>query len=330
MRLFIYELISAGSLGPDVPQSLRNEGAAMLAAAVEDFEQIPGVHALTLLAEDFAGSIGRHLRRTTLADEPRAFHDIAVSADAALIIAPEFDDWLDRRIGWAVAAGCRILGCNHEAIRLTGDKFKLARRLQDAGIATPSTQLLSPTSPAPTEFPCVLKPRHGAGSQATFLIPKAAAWPAALAHARAEWPKGDLILQPFHPGQPASVALLVGPQQILATPGATQRLSTDGRFRYEGGVTPLPQPLRQRAIALARRAVATVAGLEGWIGVDVILGAAADGREDAVIEINPRLTTSYIGLRRLARTNLADVWLRLWRGAQVDELDWSEEPMEFG
>ena len=52
---------------------------------------------------------------------------------------------------------------------------------------------------------------------------------------------------------------------------------------------------------LARAAVRAIAGLRGYVGVDLVLG------EDAVrcIEINPRLTTSYIALRRVARLNLA-------------------------
>ena len=37
-----------------------------------------------------------------------------------------------------------------------------------------------------------------------------------------------------------------------------------------------------------------------------MLGDDPAGADDVVIEINPRLTTSYLGLRRLARDNLAD------------------------
>src|SRR5688572_23057314 len=92
MRIFIYELISAGGLGDDMPTSLRSEGATMLRAVVADFERILGVKALTLLANDFPESIGRNCHRVAAVDEPRAFRDIAVQADTALIIAPEFDN----------------------------------------------------------------------------------------------------------------------------------------------------------------------------------------------------------------------------------------------
>ena len=53
-----------------------------------------------------------------------------------------------------------------------------------------------------------------------------------------------------------------------------------------------------------------ISGLWGFVGVDLILGADAEGREDLAIEINPRLTTSYVGLRALLHGNLAGLMLR--------------------
>jgi predicted ATP-grasp superfamily ATP-dependent carboligase len=55
-----------------------------------------------------------------------------------------------------------------------------------------------------------------------------------------------------------------------------------------------------RAATLAVRAVAAVARAataepRGWVGVDMILGTAADGRDDRVLEVNPRFTTSFVG-----------------------------------
>lgn len=325
MRLFIYESTCAGGLGADVPRSLRHEGAAMLAAIVEDFERVPGINVLTLLRDDCSRSIGRHIRRTAPADEPRAFRDLASQADAALIIAPEFDDLLAQRTGWAIAAGCRMFGSGPDGIQRTQNKFRLARWLSRHHIPTPATRCLSTTTTSADAFPCVVKPRDGAGAQATFLVRHVDDWAAALSQALAEWPSRELILQPFHAGQSISMAFFVGNGQVLPTPGATQRQSSDGRFHYVGGSAPLPLPWRQRAVALARRAVESVPGLFGYIGVDLILGEAPDGGGDVVIEINPRLTTSYIGLRELARTNLAEVWLRLFQGETVDDLKWHDD-----
>jgi predicted ATP-grasp superfamily ATP-dependent carboligase len=48
--------------------------------------------------------------------------------------------------------------------------------------------------------------------------------------------------------------------------------------------------------------------------VDLVLGADPAGRDDHVIEVNPRLTTSYLGLRRALEANLAGAMLRLATG----------------
>ena len=144
--------------------------------------------------------------------------------------------------------------------------------------------------------------------------------------ARQEGVVGDMLLQPFVQGTPASVAFLVGPRQQLALLPSAQHLSADGRFRYLGGALPLPPGLAHRAIHLGEQAVAAVAGLQGYVGVDLVL---ADDGGDQVIEINPRLTTSYIGLRRLAGGNLAEAMLRVFTGEVAEELDWCQQAVRF-
>ena len=73
-----------------------------------------------------------------------------------------------------------------------------------------------------------------------------------------------------------------------------------GTFQYLGGSCPLPSGLAARADRLARCAAAAMPEWRGYIGIDLVLGEANDGSEDYLIEVNPRLTTSYVGLRVLA------------------------------
>ena len=180
--------------------------------------------------------------------------------------------------------------------------------------------LVFPLSPVPCplspsfSFPAVLKPRHGAGSLATFLVHSDDELAAALHHARSSGLGDDAILQPRVPGRAASVSFLVGPHRAVALPPAWQILSEDGRFDYLGGVLPIETEFATRAIALAARAIRAVPGLHGYVGVDVLLGPRGDGADDRVIEINPRLTTSYVGLRALACENLARCLLDVTAG----------------
>jgi len=54
-----------------------------------------------------------------------------------------------------------------------------------------------------------------------------------------------------------------------------------------------------------------------------------DAGADSVIEINPRLTTSYVGLRRLAEFNIAEMMLRLVRAERLPAIHWRPGPVAF-
>jgi predicted ATP-grasp superfamily ATP-dependent carboligase len=206
--------------------------------------------------------------------------------------------------------------------------LELSLHLLARGVPTPSTSPW-PGEPPPFAFPLVCKPRHGAGSQATFLVREERELSRCMRQAREEGWDGEMIVQPHVPGRAASVAFLTGPGQRVALPAAEQILSDDGRFHYEGGRLPLSDGLNRRAQCLAERAVAAVEGLCGYVGVDLVLGETADGGGDRVIEINPRLTTSYVGLRALARCNLAEALLAAATGAPLLPMRWRPGPIRF-
>src|SRR5438093_203482 len=68
-------------------------------------------------------------------------------------------------------------------------------------------------------FPWVVKPRFGAGSQETQTIGGHVAFSTSPGHL------GEKVIQPFVPGRPASVAFLIGRRQTIALQPASQDLS---------------------------------------------------------------------------------------------------------
>ena len=60
----------------------------------------------------------------------------------------------------------------------------------------------------------------------------------------------------------------------------------------------------------------------------MVLGNETTGADDVVIEINPRITTSYVGLRALSRVNLAEAMLAIAEGREL-ELCWGPGPIQF-
>lgn len=325
MQLFLYEWLSAGGAGGNASSSLRREGWAMLVALARDFQRVPGVCVTTLLHESCPQNLGHVCQRIGFGEERNAFARISAASDAVLVIAPESGGILAERSLLVLDAGKILLGSTPAAIELTADKLALADHFAARGVPTPPTVPANQAGKPDLRFPLVCKPRHGAGSQATILVRDRDELAAALSLARDEEPDDDLILQSHVPGDPASVAFLIGPQQRLALSPATQRLSEDGRFRYLGGSVPLRPPLAERAVALGMQALQGIEGLRGFVGVDLILGLAGDH----VIEVNPRPTTSYIGLRQLALDNLAEVWLRVLRGEEVSPLRWRREDISW-
>lgn len=317
MRVFVYEYLTGEGIGRDPADplhSLYREGRAMRDAVAEDFGRIAGVEVLVPEAyedEDHEHEVWRH----------------AEGCDVTLIIAPELGNHLER-LYWSVwtSAG-RLLGPSVEAIRLASNKLALAEHWRKHGVPSPATTDREPTGCE--AFPVVWKPRDGAGSTLTFRLDA----PRDVARARAirdaDGYTGPMILQEFVPGRPASVAFLCGPTGNVPLLPCLQLLSDDGRFKYLGGELPIPPHLAERAVELGRRAVDGIPGLRGYVGVDLVLGDAADGSADYAIEINPRLTTSYVGLRALADFNIAEVMLRVASGEPPGELPWKPGRVRF-
>jgi tyramine---L-glutamate ligase len=322
MRLFLYEYMTAIGPADEGAKSLGTEGWAMLSAVVEDFGRLPGVQTTALLRPDVRRQLGTHCIPTRPHVEEDRFKQVAASSDYTLVIAPELDGLLEQRCRWVLEAGGRLLGSNPHAVTLTADKLALAEHFRTRSVPTPATV---PLSSEIDMYPAVCKPRRGAGSQDTYLVRNAAE----LTSVRATAQFADLIVQPYMPGQAASVVFLVGSNGMQPLLPATQELSTDGRFHYLGGRMPLRGDLAERAIELGRRAIQAVPGLRGYVGVDLVFGPNADGSLDTVIEINPRLTTSYIGLRRLARGNLAAAMLACVGEANIQELLWHSGSVAF-
>ena len=307
MRVFLSEYVCGGAWAEGVPPaSLLCEGRSMLEAIAADAAAVEGWSVVATwdarLGERRMDGV-EVIHTEGPDDERRIFGQLAAECDATLVIAPEFDGILLERRRIVDRAGGRFAGPAADAIALCSDKLRLAGHLHGQGIATIPTAVLHDCA---FEFPLVVKPRDGAGSQRTFLVRNAEELDVALTAFAGIAARGAPVVQPYIRGRALSVAVLAsagGNVEIL--PVAEQLLSEDGLFQYFGGWIPagVDPVARERVAEIVRRTCACVAGLKGYVGFDVILpdGAA----EPLIVEINPRLTTSYLGYRALTEENLA-------------------------
>ena len=105
-------------------------------------------------------------------------------------------------------------------------------------------------------------------------------------------------------------SLSPGPSRLPLTTNR-QLVHTSFTFTYCGGSTPLEHPLAERAVDAALRTCRALPGLRGYVGVDLVLTES-----DAVlIEVNPRLTTAYLGARMAIDGNIAALALDACSGS---------------
>jgi hypothetical protein len=334
MRIFVYEHLCAGTnLGA---ASLAVEGLAMLGAVLADLTACNDVEVVTMATPRITKRLRTQAPEAKMyvvevGQQEMLFRQLARQSEGTFVIAPEFADILAQRAEWALDEGNALLGSSPEGIRLAADKFRLAQHWQTHGIPTCQTEVYR-RGTCPFPFPVVIKPRHGAGCLSTFTALSQAEYDRALARAQSEGWSGELIVQPcwsLANHLSASVSFLVGPRGRVPLAAGIQRIEcAQGRFRYRGGRIPLDDRMCQTVTDVATRAIAVVPGLFGYVGVDLLINPSDPGSE-IVVEINPRLTTSYVGLRKLARFNIMQAMLHVIAGNDPGPLDYHQGSVTF-
>jgi predicted ATP-grasp superfamily ATP-dependent carboligase len=284
MRILVCEYFS-GVRDSTAADALVAEGKAMLAAVVGDFRRLGEHEVATVAAAGPGGFIA-------------AFRDGLRWAEAALVIAPETGGILGWLSAEVEATGCLLLGSASGAVAVAADKLATGRLLAEGGVLTPPCRAVDAGGSG--VYPSVIKPLDGCGAAGVWLVRNHGERAEAL---RRLLPGGACLEQPYVEGLPASVSLLVG------AGGRAQALSlnrqmielVDGQLVDCGHPEPLAtHPLAARARSAAVAASRLIPGLRGFVGVDVVL----TDTDVWVIEVNPRVTSAYMAVRRVCPFNL--------------------------
>ncbi len=296
MRLLVYEYCCAGGGGLD---SLAPEGRAMLESLSADAMTGGGLEVVALVAGGMRLALPAGVRVLPVA----ANHDLetlvaaSAAADTVLIVAPETDGILTTRIAAARATGASVLAPAHAFVEIASDKQATIQALAAAGVSVPAGRTLAIGEMWPEAFirPAVRKARDGTGGDGFGVVDRGDPEPPPA--------RRPMRIEAFVTGMAVGVSCLCGPNGVYPLPPFRQVFTTTGtQIAYAGGEPLSDRLLADRAEALARRAIRAVArstgdseSAAGWIGVDMILGERSDGRGDRVLEINPRVTTSFVG-----------------------------------
>ncbi len=301
MNVLIFEYITGGGLiGQPLPSSLAREGDMMLSAAVNDFQALPGCDVFVLRDHRLSDNISGV---NTLVVGPEESYDTKLEALAGtvhsmLFIAPENGEILFSLCKRYSRQSFELLNAEPRTIKLASHKFATYRYL----LAHEIPQI--PTCRAPDigslrgdRF--VMKPEDGVGCANISLLDNRSELQTAAAGSDRE----HFIFQPYVQGVHASLSLLCWEGTCHVLSCNRQQVQEEGGSLQWAGCT-VGAFENQKFAGFASRIAQALPGLRGYVGVDAVV---ADN-EILLAEINPRLTTSYVGLRSALGANPAQ-WI---------------------
>jgi predicted ATP-grasp superfamily ATP-dependent carboligase len=326
LRLLICEYVTGGGfLGKPLPASLAREGDMMLAALVKDVAAVDGIEIASVrdwrLRE---ADLPAALRVVTAREDPwMAWRDAIEAADAVWPIAPETGGALTRLSELVLAAGRTLIGSRPSAVALATSKLATAAHLAAHGIAVVPTV---PAEAALRDGLCagrdgwVVKPDDGAGAESTRLVRRSDDMRRWLEAAPG---RDNFVIQPYVEGVAASLSVLCQHGRAWLLSCNRQDIDIEnGAFRFCGSIVGGLEQRRPLFEPIAAAIEAALPDLWGHVGIDFIDGAAGP----LVLDVNPRLTTSYVGLACAIRMNPAALVLAL-----IDrDLGAIERPLRVG
>jgi len=318
LKILVYEHVSGGGCaGQDISPSVLSEGFGMLRCLVHDFKDAG--HEVTALLDGRLSKLNPPIDADRIVPifypyEPgKKITSIAKVNDAIYVLAPETGQTLQSFVKLAEGTGKNSLNCESHAIEKVADKTVLFEDLQKLGVS-PKTVILSlddglskikETIKKVLGYPLVLKPADGVGCGGLSLVKEEVQLAGAVTKICVESTGKRFIAQEFIRGEAASVSLMSAGKKAKAFSLNKQNVylaGAEAASKYEGGTAPFEHWLKQDAFKTAEKVTEAFSDLKGYVGVDFVFTE----HKPFVVDFNPRLTTSYVGLRKVARFNVGE------------------------
>lgn len=314
MHHFLFEFITGGGLSDqDLPDSLAYEGDLMLRALLNDL--VDAGHTNISLTRDsrlapLTGSITQHIVNK---DVKERLAEIIKQDDLVWLIAPEIDDALASYTDFFLGHGCKLIGSSPESIRLASSKFGMFKHLQASNIETIDTRYLNESIPVSNDG-WIVKPDDGAGAEGCYFFYDEDE----LNEFISKSDRDNYVIQPYISGNHMSMSLLIYEKEVVLLGCNQQFIEFEDKkvMLVAVGINECLDCYHS-LLLVAKKIAHSVPGLAGYVGVDLIM----NDNKVTVVEINPRLTTSYVGLSKSLGVNVADKILNTFLSGNLPELD---------
>jgi tyramine---L-glutamate ligase len=318
LNLLILEYVSGGGYAnQQLSSSILSEGYGMLRSLISDCKAAG--HNVTALLDSRLEEYNppNKADQTIFVSTPNELHTKleggASVADAVYVIAPESGQVLEKLVQSIEASGVTSLNCNVDAIKRVSNKMTTYETLKRMGLKVPETVLLDihekigniKQLTKELGYPLVFKPLDGVSCSGLSIIKDEGDVALAVKKVADESNSEQFIAQKRVKGEAASACVISTGEEAVAVTLNRQFVTLGSPYEeseYCGGAVPFEHNREKEALRAAERAVEGIGGLKGYVGVDIIL----TDEEPVVLEVNPRLTTSYVGLRRVSSFNPAE------------------------
>ncbi len=310
MKILIFEYLTSGGWNKNsLSKDLVAEGLLMLTALINDL-QLLEEHQLQVLIDtrlkqlEFTSSKLELIPIYANDNILEKFSQTLATCDAVWIIAPETNKILFELCQLVEATDKILLTSPTNAIALTADKWRCYQHLSQHQIATVTSQLL--TAEYVFSHDIVLKIRDGVGCEDCVLIQSAIEL-----HQFVNQCKNlsKYILQPYIAGNNYSISAIFqhGAAELICLNRQLIQL-IQGKFKLLNCEIELQLQAQIQALnLLTQQIAAAIPSLWGYVGIDLIWHQGTW----LVLEINPRLTSSYAGINPNLDINPAALVLKL-------------------
>ena len=302
-KICVCEFITGGGLCAEpLPTTLAREGALMRDALLQDLANLSYEVYTTVDAR--LSPPTQCIYVTVQADEDvwKIWQQQMQGVDAVFLIAPETDNLLHYLTQMAALQDKLILGCDLDAIEIATNKIATYLALKKAGIATIATFKVEhwiEHEALKKNVAWLAKPNDGAGCEATVSFDDAENLMHWLIHNKKQ---SSHIIQLFQVGTPASISCMIHQGQARVLSCNAQIIEINQHtLSFKGVIVNGMREYWQAFELMANQIASAFPGLAGYVGIDVIVNE----NTVFVVEINPRLTTSYVGLREATGQNPA-------------------------
>lgn len=318
LNLLIIEYFSGGGYGnKQLSSSIVSESYAMLQSLISS-SKAAGHKIITFLDSRLKtfnppNKADKMIEISSPEELYARLRQLSSLVDAVYVIAPESNQTLQRLLEIVFISGGTSLNCELEAIKAVSNKMTNYQRLKKVGLKVPQTVLLN-INEKPEKIkqlftdlgcPLVFKPIDGISCDGLSIVKNKFEIREAVKKIAKKVTSKHFIVQNLIRGKAASSCVFSNGYKATALTLNRQLVtlaSPHEKSGYYGGIIPFDHALKNQALRAAERAVEAVKGLKGYLGVDMTLT-----EEDVfIMEVNPRLTSSYIGFSKIADFNPAE------------------------